>query len=64
MPRDVNTGRRRTKKEKQIRNKELSGKYNKKAVRVAEAKATNKVQSPTSKEQKPNSKHKNKNNKR
>ena len=63
MPRDENTGRRRTKKEKQIRNKELSGKYNKKAVRVAEAKATNKVQSPTSKEQKP-TKHKNKNNKR
>jgi hypothetical protein len=39
MPRDENTGRRKTKKAKELRNKELSGKYNQKAVRLAETKA-------------------------
>jgi len=46
MPRDENTGRRKTKKEKKHRNKELTGKYNQKAVRLAETKARNKVTTP------------------
>ena len=60
MPRDENTGRRRTKKEKKIRNKELTGKYNQKAVRLAEAKARNKVTTPeeTNSQQKGNKKSK------
>ena len=55
MPRDENTGRRRTKKEKKLRNKELTGKYNQKAVRLAESKARNKVTTPeeTNSQQKP-----------
>ncbi len=61
MPRDENTGRRKTKKEKKIRNKELTGKYNQKAVRLAEAKAKAKVTTPaeeTNSQQKGNKKSK------
>ena len=61
MPRDENTGRRKTKKEKKIRNRELTGKYNQKAVRLAESKAKAKVTAPaeeTNSQQKGNKKSK------
>lgn len=62
MPRDEDTGRRKTKKEKKHRNKELTGKYNQKAVRLAEskAKAKAKVTTPeeTNSQQKGNKKSK------
>ena len=60
MTRDENTGRRKTKKEKKHRNKELTGKYNQKAVRLAEAKAKSKLTAPeeTNEKQKGNKKSK------